>query len=157
MLRHTNFMSSWSPLTAIGAGFVGSILNSILIRITRKAGIDAGTSGFSKWLATHVNALLGTHVPVTLSPIAQEVFHTTIGVGAALIYAAIFYNIMRGPGWIRGLIFCQVLWFAQALIVLPWLGKGYFGTRISLAAPIWSWCLNAVYGIALGFLYRPKI
>lgn len=45
---------------------------------------------------------------------------------------------------------------AQALVILPWLSKGYFGAGISPSAPEWSWALNAVYGVVMGALYMPR-
>ena len=143
----------WSPSRAAVSGLVAALANSLAIRLTAAAGIDAGTSGLSRWLAAHVNQVLGTTLPTRLGPVAQEGFHTTVGVFSALVYAAVFYRLLPGPGWLRGLMYSQGMWIAQALVILPWLGKGYFGVGISSWAPYWSWALNALYGVVLGLLY----
>jgi len=100
-------------------------------------------------MAPHLNYWFRLSLPLHLRPAAQETFHTAVGIFAALLYAAFFHRRLPGPGWFRGLVFCQLLWAAQSLVVLPWLGKGYFGQGISASAPVWSWCLNAVFGIVL--------
>jgi hypothetical protein len=87
--------------------------------------------------------------------VGQEAFHTAIGVFSALVYAGLFYRLLPGPRWSRGLVYSQGMWVVQALVVLPWLGQGYFGKGISPAAPFWSWALNALYGVVIGALYIP--
>ena len=147
---------TWSPGRAVVAGLLGALANSVAIRMSRALGVEAGTSGLSKWLAAHLNLWLHLRLPTHLPPPAQEAFHTAIGIIAALLYAALFYARVPGPGWLRGLIFCQVMWAVQSLVVLPWLGKGYFGLRISPFAPAWSWGLNAIFGVILGLVYAPS-
>ncbi|HWE42884.1 MAG TPA: hypothetical protein VG432_10280 [Gemmatimonadaceae bacterium] len=86
---------------------------------------------------------------------SQETFHTGIGMFSALVYAGVFYRFLPGPRWLRGLVYSQGMWAVQALVVLPSLGHGYFGRRISPSAPLWSWALNALYGVVIGALYVP--
>ena len=145
----------WSPGRAAAAGLIAALVNSAAIRITRMAGIDGGTSGLSKWSLAHLNHALGTALPTMLGPAGQEIFHTAIGIVSALIYAALFYRMLPGPRWSRGVLYSQAMWIAQALVILPWLGKGYFGAGISPSAPFWSWALNALFGLAVGVLYLP--
>ncbi|GAC1480732.1 MAG: hypothetical protein NVS1B4_25960 [Gemmatimonadaceae bacterium] len=145
----------WSVSRALAAGLAATVVNAIAIRLVGAAGIGAGTSGFAKWLAAHANALLGTSFPTILGPVAQEAFHTSVGLTAALIYAAAVYPRLPGPRWLRGLLYVQGMWLVQALIVLPWMHQGYFGSAISHVAPVWSWSLNAVFGLVLGAIYRP--
>lgn len=145
----------WSPGRAALSGLIAALANSLAIRLTAAAGIDAGTGGLSKWLAAHLNQGLGTSLPTRLGSVAQEGFHTTVGVVSALVYAVVFYRLLPGHGWLRGLIYSQGMWIVQALVILPWLGKGYFGVGISPSAPYWSWALNALYGVVLGLLYVP--
>ncbi|GAC1657890.1 MAG: hypothetical protein NVS4B3_24860 [Gemmatimonadaceae bacterium] len=145
----------WSPARAVGVGLAATIANALAIRLFGAAGIGAGTSGFSRWAAAHANALLGTTLPVALGPVAQETFHTLVGLVSALIYAGAAYPLLPGPRWLRGLVYVQGMWLVQATLVLPWLHQGYFGIGISRTTPIWSWALNALYGLVLGTLYRP--
>jgi hypothetical protein len=107
------------------------------------------------WSA-HANAVLGTTFPSVLGSVAQEAFHTSVGLISALIYAGAVYRLLPGPRWLRGLLYVQGMWLVQATLVLPWMHQGYFGVGISRAAPFWSWALNALYGIVLGALYRPS-
>ncbi len=146
----------WSPGRAAAAGLVGALANSAAIRLTQAAGIEAGTGGLAKWLAAHLNQWIGTSLPTKLGPVGQEVFHTTIGVFSALVYAGLFYRLLPGPRWFRGLVYSQGMWAVQALVILPWLGQGYFGVGISRGAPLWSWALNALYGVVIGALYVPR-
>ncbi|UUO05722.1 hypothetical protein M4951_20395 [Blastopirellula sp. J2-11] len=145
----------WSPCRAILIGIVGALINSAAIRFTQALGVQAGTGGFAKWFLAHLNLLLGTTLPLQLGPIRQEAFHTAVGVVSALIYAGLFYRLLPGPRWFRGLLYCQGMWAVQALVVLPWLGKGYLGLGISTTAPVWSWSLNALFGLVIGALYFP--
>ena len=85
----------------------------------------------------------------------QELFHTGVGVIAALAYALFAYALLPGPRLVRALVFVQLLFLAQGLVVLPWLGKGLFGLRYGPWTPLWSFGLNAVFGVVLGLLYRP--
>ena len=140
----------------MAAGLVATVANAVAIRLVGAAGIAAGTSGFAKWLAAHANAVLGTSLPTALGPVSQEAFHTAVGLVSAMIYAAGVYPFLPGPRWFRGLVYVQGMWIVQALVVLPWLHQGYFGTGISRTAPVWSWGLNALYGLVLGALYAPN-
>jgi hypothetical protein len=146
----------WSPARALAAGLAATVVNTLAIRLVGAAGIGAGTSGFAKWLAAHANAVLGTTFPIVLGSVAQEAFHTSVGLISALIYAGAVYRLLPGPRWLRGLLYVQGMWLVQATLVLPWMHQGYFGVGISRAAPFWSWALNALYGIVLGALYRPS-
>ncbi|MCA1586791.1 MAG: hypothetical protein LC791_19125 [Acidobacteria bacterium] len=145
----------WSPGRAVVVGLVGAFANSAAIRLTEAAGIEAGTGGFARWLFSNVNDWFGTSLPTRLGPIGQETFHTVVGVVSALIYAGFFYRLLPGPRWLRGLVYSQGMWAMQALVVLPWLGQSYFGVGISSSAPVWSWLLNALYGVVIGALYVP--
>jgi hypothetical protein len=74
----------------------------------------------------------------------------------ALAYALLFYRRLPGSGWLRGLIFCQIPWLIQAFVVLPWMDFGLLGLKLSPWTPFVSFILNAVFGLVLGILYRPK-
>jgi hypothetical protein len=147
--------------SAILAGLIGSFANTVAIRLAQATPIPPGTGGFAKLvLATLAGALdrlgLPWRVPSNFGPFGQEVFHTGVGVSMALLYALVFYRRLVGPGWLRGLIFCQIPWLIQAFIVLPWMGSGMLGLRLSPWTPATSFALNAVFGLLLGLIYRPK-
>ena len=72
-------------------------------------------------LTNYLLAALGfdAPLPADFSPLGQEIFHTCIGITMALIYALFVYRCLRGPGWLRGFSFCQIMWLLQAFVVLP--------------------------------------
>ncbi|MCA1708267.1 MAG: hypothetical protein LC808_35315, partial [Actinobacteria bacterium] len=116
--------------------------------------------GLSRLTLFQGNTLLeslgsGLRLPEELAPVGQEVFHTAMGLLMALVYAVFFYRWLPGPGWLRGLLFCQIPWLLQALVVLPWTGAGLFGWQLSALTPFASFLLNALYGVTLGAIYRP--
>ena len=146
---------------ALGAGFAGSIVNSVAIHLTKRSGIKPGTGGLAEMTLALGNSTLSAlgllhRLPAKFGPVGQELFHTSMGLVMALVYALFFYRLLAGPGWARGLLFCQIPWLLQALVVLPWMGAGIFGLRVSPITPISSFLLNAIYGITLGAIYRPK-
>lgn len=146
---------------AVVAGLVGSLVNTLAIRLAQLGPVPPGTGGLAKLTLARTNDALaflglGWRVPPNFGPVGQEIFHTVMGVLMALAYALFFYRWLRGPGWVRGLIFCQLPWLAQAFVVLPWLGAGALGLRLSPLTPLVSFGLNALYGVTLGALYRPR-
>ncbi len=146
---------------AIVAGLAGSLANTVAIRLVHLTPIPPGTGGLAKMTLAAINGLLGwagfaSGAPSALGPVGQEVFHTAIGVTMALIYAVLFYRLLPGPGWLRGLIYCQIPWALQAFVVLPWLGAGAFGLALSPWTPFASFGLNAIFGLTLGAIYRPR-
>lgn len=142
------------PFAAL-AGIVGALVNSAAIRLTQSFGVEAGTGGLAKFALAQLRAV-GLPVPANFGPVGQEAFHTGVGVLAALAYALVGYGLIPGPKVVRGVVFVQLMWLTQALVVLPWLGKGSFGLRYGPATPVWSFALNALFGIVLGLLYAPK-
>ncbi len=149
-----------APFRALGAGLVGALVNTIAIRLVRLTDIPPGIGGLSRLTLAQGNTLLeslgsGLRLPEELEPVSQEVFHTVMGLLMGLVYALFFYRWLPGPGWLRGLIFCQVPWIMQAFVVLPWTGAGILGLHLSALTPAASFLLNALYGVTLGILYRP--
>ena len=149
------------PGRAVFAGVVAALANSAAIRLAQLSPVPPGTGGLAKMtlaLATQALAAfgLGAPLPADFNPLVQEIFHTCIGVTMALIYALLVYRWLNGPGWLRGLVFCQVMWLLQAFVVLPWTGSGLLGLRLSQLTPPLSFALNAVYGLVLGALYYPR-
>jgi hypothetical protein len=144
---------------AVLAGLAGSLANSAAIHLAQLTPIPPGTGGLAKMtlaLANHslTTIGLGSPLPADFSPLGQEIFHTGIGITMALIYALFVYRWLKGPGWLRGFIFCQIMWLLQAFVVLPWTGAGLLGLSLSPLTPPLSFALNAIYGLVLGGVYR---
>ena len=145
---------------ALGAGLLAALLNSVFIQLVKMIGIMPGKGGLSHlmlWLANNVLTVFGAglHLPDHFGPLGQEVFHTVMGLLMALVYAFFFYHYLRGPDWLRGLLFSQFPWLLQVFVVLPWAGAGLLGLRLSPLTPVVSFSLNALYGATLGVLYWP--
>lgn len=150
---------SWGRVLA--AGLIGSFANTVAIRLAQSLPIPAGTGGFAKLVLATTNHVLSSlsfawRVPANFAAVGQEVFHTIVGIVMAILYAVFFYRRLPGPGWLRGLLFCQIAWVIQAFVVLPWMGSGIMGLRLSPWTPCLSFSLNAVFGLTLGAIYRPK-
>lgn len=142
--------TAWSSraLVGAGAGVVGALANSLAIRLVQATGIDPGAGGLSKWVLAHLHAL-GVATPVTLGPIAQELFHTTVGLFTGVAYVLVRSFIPLRP-LARGVAFVQPMWLVQALVILPWLGAGPFGVQRGAATVVSSFLLNAFFGVVLG-------
>ena len=153
--------SSVSVYRAVLAGVAGAVANSLAIRAFQWIGIPTGTAGLSKLVIAITNAALGAtglsfRLPEKLAQPGQEIFHTTMGVLMAIAFAVLFFRRLPGPPVIRGLIFSLLPWLMQSLIVDPYMGFGLFGVRLSPATPTVSFALNALYGLVIGSIYRPR-
>lgn len=137
-------------LVGAGAGILGAFANSLAIRLVQATGIDPGAGGLAKWVLAHLRAL-GVAAPVTLGPIAQELFHTTVGLVAGVAYILLRSFIPLRP-LARGVAFVQPMWLVQALVILPWLGAGPFGAQRGAATVASSFLLNASFGLVLGLV-----
>lgn len=142
------------PGRAAVAGLCGAAANSLAIHATRAFGIRAGTGGLAAFVFAGLRAA-GLHAGGKPGPVGQELFHAGVGVLAALAYALFADAVLPGPRLVRALVFVQALFLAQGLVILPWLGAGMFGLRNGAWTPLWSFALNALFGVVLGLLYRP--
>ncbi len=75
-----------------------------------------------------------------------------MGIAMAVAYVVLVRDFLRGPGWLRGLIFAQIPGILQLFWVLPALGHGIGGWQISAVTPLLAWSLNALYGIVMGWV-----
>ena len=88
-----------------------------------------------------------------LPPTFAWALHFTVG---SLIWGAGFalvHGHMRGPSWLRGLLFGLAAWFAVMLTVMPFTRGGFFGLGLGLAAPGVMLLIHLVYGTVLGAIY----
>ena len=156
--------SPWREVSlrrAVVAGLAGSLANTLAIRLVQLTSIPPGTGGLAKMTLANINHLMETsgftaRVPQNFGPVGQEIFHTVMGVTMAVVYALLFHRWLRGPGWLRGFVFCQIPWLMQAFVVLPWTGAGVLGLQSSVWTPFASFALNAIFGLTLGAIYHPQ-
>lgn len=153
--------SSVSVRRAALAGLAGAVANSLAIRAFHWAWVPTGTAGLSKLVLAINNAALGAtglsfRLPEKFGQPGQEIFHTAMGIVMAIVFAWLFFPRLPGPPVIRGLMFSLLPWLMQSLIVDPYMGFGFFGAGLSPVTPFVSLGLNLLYGLVIGFTYRPK-
>lgn len=158
MSRRFFFNTSFSFVSAIIAGSIGSVVNLLAIRMVALIVKHPGTGGLAHILWRWGQALLRPYAIALppLSPFIKIVFHIFVGTSMAIIYGALFYDRLCGPKWLRGLLFAQIPWLIQVFFVLPYTGAGILGFRLSPLVPLTTFALNALYGIILGAFYTPR-
>ena len=128
----------------IAAGAAGSIANSLAIEAVKACGLKPGTGGLGR-------LVFGRE----LTRLNAEIFHFGMGVAMAATYVIFIRDHLRGPGWLRGLMYAQIPGALQLFWVLPATGKGIAGKRVSPSTPVLAWSLNALFGVVLGGLACP--
>ncbi|SRR6266498_6159177 len=87
--------------------------------------------------------------------------HFMIGTILALLYAAVFYNLLPGPGFVRGMIYSLLPWLMAQLLVMPMMmvmqgmpfSAGLFSGSFIMA--LGSLIGHLVYGFVVGIIYLP--
>lgn len=130
------------------AGFLGAAAMSVFGLFTRLAGlpaVDLGQIVATKLVGIHVER--DTRLGIGL--------HLVVGVVLALFYGTIIRQLVVAfPGWLRGPAFGVVVWLVVMLLVMPLVGEGAFGVRVSRwLAPI-ALVTHLVYGAILGAVAR---
>jgi hypothetical protein len=88
------------------------------------------------------------------SPIFKTGFHVGVGLAMALFYAFALEPWLRGPSWLRGVLFATAVWLINALVVLPEIGKGIAGSRdLSLAGMVWFGAAHTLFFLVLATLF----
>ena len=96
-LGSTNWWPPWSSvsvLRALAVGLAGAIANTFAIRLAKLIGIQPGTGGLSEMTLAQGNLLLEAiglqfRFPSRFGPVEQEVFHTAMGLLAAMFAAKV--------------------------------------------------------------------
>lgn len=72
----------------------------------------------------------------------------------ALFYAFALEPVLRGPSWLRGLLYAVAVWLGNALIVLPTIGEGLAGSRrLTVAGMAWFAAAHTLFFVVLAILY----
>jgi hypothetical protein len=127
------------------AGSIAGIVNSVATHGTQAVGLKSGTGGLARLVFGH-----------SIGALESEVFHLALGIAMALVYVLVVRDRLRGPGWLRGVVFAQLAGAIQLLGVLPLTGHGVGGYQISPITPLFAWSLNALYGVVLGELVERR-
>ena len=86
-----------------------------------------------------------------------------IGTILSLIYAAFFYDLLPGPGFLKGMIYSLLPWLMAQLVVMPMMaimqgmpfGAGLFSGSFIMA--FGSLMGHLIYGFVVGFVYSPAV
>lgn len=60
---------------------------------------------------------------------------------------------MRGPFWLRGLVFGAAAWLIVMIAVLPFTRAGWFGLDLGLATPAIMLLVHLAYGALVGSIF----
>jgi hypothetical protein len=88
-----------------------------------------------------------------LPPTFGWALHFIIG---SLIWGAGFallQKLLRGPFWLRGLVFGLGAWLVVMLGVMPFTRGGLFALKLGIVAPAVMLAIHVVYGVALGVIF----
>jgi uncharacterized membrane protein YagU involved in acid resistance len=123
------------------AGLIGAAalaLTTFFFNAIRVPVVDLGRLIATKILRYHSH---GTRLGLVL--------HVVNGVVLAFIYALI-KGFLPGPQVVQGLLYGLALWLIMMLIVLPWMGDGFFGRRTTPQMIPSALFVHLVYGLILG-------
>jgi peptidoglycan/LPS O-acetylase OafA/YrhL len=66
---------------------------------------------------------------------------------------ALLHPLLRGPSWLRGLLFGALAWLLVMVVVMPLARTGLFGLKLGLAAPAVMLAVHLAYGIMVGVFF----
>ena len=93
-------------------------------------------------------------LPAPGSTTFQSGFHVVAGLGMALVYGMAIEPALPGPAWRKGVIYAVVVWVANAVVILPWLGEGFAGSRnLSLPGMAYFAAAHTVFFVLLAVLF----
>ena len=123
---------------AIIGGFAGTVVFTLMMKFLAPEMI-----GHPMDIAAVLGKFTGLGTP------AGAVMHFLLGTLGFAIGFLIVGPYLRGPGWLRGVIFLAAIWFLAGLIAMPVLGVGFFfgGTKEAIAALVGHVALGAILGM----------
>jgi H+-transporting ATPase len=139
---------SASPKAGLFAGFVATLLLSLLMAIKDFAGVLKQLNPIDNILFI-TDQISGVELP----PPVGWILHFFIG---AVIYGLAYSWIsprIPGSDVIRGLVFGVVAWLAMMLLFMPAAGDGLFGLVIGPEIAVTTLVLHLIYGAVLGATY----
>ncbi len=124
---------------ALLAGVIAITINTVLLAAADWIPLVTARGGLLKLLTIYfaqpVARLgfgwlwVGLGLPTPGGTVFQLGFHVVVGIGMALLYGLAIEPALPGSAWRKGLIYAAVVWVANAVVILPWLGEGFAGSR----------------------------
>lgn len=94
------------------------------------------------------------HLPLPGSLPFWVLFHFSMAIGMAVIYALVVEPFLIGPGWAKGFQFSLLPGSINSALVMPMLGKGFAASDIlTLSGMLYFFFANGLYGVLLGVVY----
>jgi len=137
---------------AILAGFIATLVMTVIMRIASMIGLPKMD------VASMLGSMLTQTVPEPMSGprFLGLVLHFLQGsVVFPLLFAYLFYKILPGPSWFKGIIWALILWFVLQVVIMPKMGAGFFSSHVpqTMMRLIGSLIVHVIYGIILGGIY----
>ncbi|MCW8308732.1 MULTISPECIES: hypothetical protein [Acidiphilium] len=150
--------------TGLAAGAIAIVINSFILFAADWIPLVTAHGGLLKLIKPFVAGPLQTSgvaslwrtldLPAPQTMVFKIGFHIAVGLAMAVAYAFIFEPVLRGPAWLKGLLYAAFAWIMNAFIVLPWIGEGIAGSRnLSLAGMAYFAFAHTVFFVLLAILY----
>ena len=97
-------------VAALLAGAVAIVLNTAVLAAADLVPLATAHGGLLRLLVI----LTGGAVTAPASAVFRDAFHIVVGLAMALFYAFALEPVLRGPSWLRGLLYAVATWLAKA-------------------------------------------
>jgi hypothetical protein len=132
------------------AGAVAIVLNTAALAAADLVPLATAHGGLLRFLVI----LTGGAIRIPPGCAFQTGFHIAVGLAMALFYALALEPVLRGPSWLRGLLYAVAVWLANALIVLSAIGEGLAGSRrLTVAGMAWFAAAHTLFFVTQAILY----
>ena len=144
--------SSMNP-GRLARGFSWGVVATIAMSVLMILGVVTGISPMPRPIpAALVVAVFGEGLPTPLIMLLAAASHLAYGG----FWGAILATLTRPATIWKGIVLGVFLWFVMQIVVLPFLGWGFFGVAISPRVAVATLILHLVYGATLGWLLDRK-
>ena len=157
LLSKSTDVRRWNPavpmprtLAALLAGAVAIALNTAALAAADLVPLATAHGGLLRLLVV----MSADAFPIPMGRGFQAGFHIVVGLAMALFYALVLEPLLRGPSWLRGLIYAVAVWLTNAAVVLPATSEGFAGSRhLTLAGMLWFAAAHTLFFVLLAVLY----
>ncbi|MCI0404799.1 MAG: DUF1440 domain-containing protein [candidate division Zixibacteria bacterium] len=140
---------------ALTAGFVATLAMTMLMYVAPMMGMPKMD------IAAMLGGMLGGGMPEPMGGawLVGMLIHFVNGtIIFPLIFAFLLYSRFPGAPVVKGILWGLILWFLAQIMVMPMMGAGFFAgnTPQPFMTVFGSLMGHLVYGVILGWLYRPQ-